>query len=194
MKTCVCSESSGSPGLAANSVVRGVLRMRHGGELNPEHQPHAGSTQLRREGDQGLVGLCLPTWEGVPPSDQRVRCEGSGLHSLGADGQNRPRCPDTWNSRKRPLARAGEKNQPEARDRADVQAGIVEWKASLVPPFRAASARGPLVTSWQPRMPPGCRHVSGSVISLTITTLVSQRPLGSGEKKSLPLRLVGRMK
>lgn len=51
MKTCVCSESSGSPGLAANSVVPGVLRMRHGGELNPERQPCVGSTQLRGEGD-----------------------------------------------------------------------------------------------------------------------------------------------
>lgn len=58
-----------------------------------------------------------------------------------------------------------EKNQPAARDRADVQAGITERKASLAPPSRAAAARGPLVTSWRPRMPPGCRRVSGSVIS-----------------------------
>lgn len=125
-------------------------------------------------GTRAWSASVLPLGTGVPPSDQRVRCEGSGLHGLGADGQNQPRCPDTWNNWKRSFARAGEKNQPVAQDRADVQAGIVEQKASLVPPSQAASARGPLVTSWRPRMPLGCRHVSGLVISLTVTTLVSQ--------------------
>lgn len=124
----------------------------------------------------------LPLGMGVPASDQRVWCEGTGPHGLGADGQNWPRCPKTWNSRKKPLTRAGEKNQPDARDRADVQAGITERKASLVPPSRAASVCGPPVTSWWPRMPPGCRHVSGSVIALTIMTRVAHQPLGSGEK------------
>lgn len=58
-----------------------------------------------------------------------------------------------------------EKNQPAAPDRADVQAGITERKASLASPPRAAAARGPLVTPWRPRMPPGRRRVSGSAAS-----------------------------
>ena len=164
------------------TAASGALRVRCGGSgtQNTSHVWGAHSSAGRET--RACSAPVLPLGMGVPASDQWVRCEGTGPHGLGADGQNWLRCPKTWNGQKRPLTCAGEKNWPDTQDRADVQTGITEQKASSVPPSRAASARGPPVMSWQPRMPPGCRHVSGSVISLTIMTRVAHQPLGSGEK------------